>query len=86
MEPIQFFYLNLAAAKNSAGWQTQKLKLGSYNLYIPCKVLNMHESFGYGALGPIAQKVIWCHDVWRFLVRKRLIWLVSRSSGCQTRE
>ena len=48
MEHILIFNLNLA--KNSAGLPTQKFKLDSYNVYTPCKVLNMHEGLGNGAL------------------------------------
>ena len=56
MEPILSFYLNLA--KNSVGQLTQKLKLGSYILYTPCKLLNtgMHEGLGNGALAQLPQR------------------------------
>ena len=56
MEPIQFFNLNLS--KKSAGRQTQKLKLGFYNLYTPCKVLNMHEGLCDQALAQSPQRWI----------------------------
>ena len=54
--PSCFFYLNLA--KKSAGQPTQKLKLGSYILYTPCKFLNtgMHEGLGNGALAQSPQR------------------------------
>ena len=56
IEPISFFYLNLA--KIWAGLPTQKSKLGTYILYTPCKLLNtgMHKGLGNGALAQSPQR------------------------------
>ena len=51
-----FLYLNLA--KNLAGLLTQKLKLGTYILYTPYKLLNtgMHKGLGNGDLAQSPQR------------------------------